>query len=102
MGFFKRRHSSGEKEVYADKIAKASLYMGTSAVLVLLIPAITMFLALPFGILALVYEKRALKNGTSKLNLITYGKNLGTTALFCIIVEILLALILIVAWHFEL
>jgi hypothetical protein len=102
MGFYNNQHSSGEKRAYADKMAKASFYMGASAVLVVLFPAITLFLAFPFGILAVLYEKQASKNETSKITLTSYGKNLGTAALFCIVVEILLALVLIVAWYFQL
>jgi hypothetical protein len=102
MGIYNNQHTSGEKGAYADKMAIASFYMGATGVLVLLFPAITIFLALPCGILAVLYEKQASKNGTSKITLTSYGKNLGKAALYCIFVEILLALLLIVVWYFQL
>jgi hypothetical protein len=92
----KKKLFQGYQNVSADKLEKASLFLGIFAILFILIPANTIFLAVPLGILAIVCEKQAAKNVSTKEKRAGLGKTMGIFALAYMAIEILLALILIV------
>jgi hypothetical protein len=98
MDPYKNNPFCGEKSVHANKTAIASFILGFSAVLFMLIPAYTLFLAVPLGILAVMYGKKAIKNGTTKWKLAVIGKGMGIVALIGFAIEIVLAVILITIW----
>jgi hypothetical protein len=76
-------------------MAKASLFLGISAALCMLIPSFTLFLVIPLGIQAILYGKMALKNGTTKPSMAESGKSMGIYMLILLSIEIVLAGILI-------
>jgi hypothetical protein len=79
-------------------MAIASFIFGISAVLFMMIPAYTLFLVIPLGIMAVTYGKKAIKNGTTRWKLAGIGKGMGITSLIGFAIEIILAFILIACW----
>ncbi len=84
--------------IKADKMARASLFLGISAVALLFIPWYTLILVIPLGILAIVYGKQAIKNGTTKETMAKIGKGFGIGALIGFGVELIIAAIIIASW----
>jgi hypothetical protein len=81
-----------------NKMAKMSILSGGSAVVFLLIPSYSILLAFPLGILAIIFSRLAVKNGSTKLNIAEFGKLLGILVLVGITIEIILAAFLIAIW----
>jgi hypothetical protein len=79
-------------------MARASLILGIVAVILVFIPWYTLLFVIPLGILAIVYGKQAIKNGTTKETMAKVGKGLGLGALIGFAVEVLIATIIIVSW----
>jgi hypothetical protein len=82
----------------ANKMAEMSILSGSSAIFFLLIPSYTIFLAFPLGILAIVFSRLAVKNGSTKWNMAELGKILGILVLIALAIEIMLAAFLIAIW----
>jgi len=83
----------------ANKMARASLILGISASLFMLIPEYAIFLVLPMAILAIGYGKQAIKNGTCKMRMAAIGKGLGMAVLIVFAIEVMLALLVIILLH---
>ena len=83
----------------ANKMARASLILGISASLIMLIPEYAIFLAGPLSILAIGYGNQAIKNGTCKMRMAAIGKGLGMAVLILFAIEVMLALLVIILLH---
>jgi hypothetical protein len=75
-----------------------SILSGSSALIFLMIPSYTLFLAFPLAMLAIVSGRLAVKNGFTKWNMAELGKILGILVLIGLAIEILLAVFLIAIW----
>ncbi len=82
----------------ADKMANASLGLGIAALVFVLIPFYTIFLAIPLGIMAMVFGSNAKKSGTQKTTNASLGKAFGLAALIVFVLYIILAAIFIASW----
>lgn len=112
LGFFKRmllrmymkklqkRHFLPGDHAAADSKATASLWLGIAAIVFLFIPTYTIFLVIPLGIMAIVFGKQALSDGTSKELSARLGKGFGIGALIALLVFFLIALVWISSWGF--
>jgi len=79
-----------------EKMANASLFFGISACLLMLFPTYLILLALPSGIMAIVFGKRAVEKRSNKKLRASIGKYLGIFVLAVLTIEIILALILVI------
>lgn len=92
--------STTSKSPNPDKMANISIVMGISAVLFMLFPSYTLILEIPPGVLAIHYGRQAMKKKTGKKNKAFFGQVLGLIVLVSLAIEILLAVLVIIARQF--
>jgi predicted ferric reductase len=105
LGFFKKMvlrmylrklrkpHLLQDSTANADKNATASLWLGIASIVFLFIPTYTLFLVIPLGILAIVFGRHAVQEGTKKQLAAKVGKALGLGALIAFTVLVILLLV---------
>ncbi len=94
MGFFQRlafkiamrklkkhHYKMYDDATKADNMANTSLWLGSLALLFALIPWYTLLLAIPLGVLAIIFAGNAKRSGTKKISNANIGKGLGIAAL---------------------
>jgi hypothetical protein len=99
MSRIKRWLSNPDKEAQADKKAKRALWLGISAVIVLLIPEITILLSVPLGVLAIRNGKRSLDQGTRNKTMAKIGKALGLISIIGFLLVSILTILIIIIWY---
>lgn len=82
----------------ADKMASTSLWLGIAAIVFAIIPWYTILVAIPLGILAMIFGNKAQNSGTTKTNRASIGKSLGLAALIVVGVWIIVGAIISIAW----
>lgn len=106
MGFFQKiafkiamhklkKHGYKIDTKKADKMANNSLLLGSLALVFALIPWYTIFVAIPLGVLAILFGGNAIESGTSKRTNANIGRGLGIAALIVFLVLLVASLI---AW----
>lgn len=82
----------------ADKMASASLWLGIAAIVFAIIPWYTILVAIPLGILAMIFGNKAKNAGTTKTSSASIGKSFGLAALIVVGVWIIVGAIISIAW----
>jgi hypothetical protein len=99
MNRIKRWLSNPDKQAQADEKAKRALWLGITAVIILLIPEITIMLSLPLGILAIRYGKRSLDQGTRNKKMAGIGKTLGLISIIGFVLASIFTILIIIIWY---